>query len=116
VLRVASRNHPNLNPAVEYVQSVVGSSPRVGSSQARSELTVILKPWGALYLTLGILLQILFHLSHYLIDSLSVTCTPRFQNNFVSERAIEYLMLNPAVEYVQSVVGSSPRVGSSQAR
>ena len=36
-----------LNPAVEYVQSVVGSSPRVGSSQARSELTVILKPWGA---------------------------------------------------------------------
>ena len=36
-----------LNPAGEYVQSVVGSSPRVGSSQARSELTVILKPWGA---------------------------------------------------------------------
>ncbi|MDO4180022.1 MAG: multidrug efflux RND transporter permease subunit [Bacteroidales bacterium] len=33
------------NPAVEYVQSVAGSSPRVGSSQARSELTVILKPW-----------------------------------------------------------------------
>ena len=33
------------NPAVEYVQSVVGSSPRVGTSQARSELTVILKPW-----------------------------------------------------------------------
>ena len=32
-------------PAVEYVQSVAGSSPRVGSSQARSELTVILKPW-----------------------------------------------------------------------
>ncbi len=34
-----------LNPAVEYIQSVAGSSPRVGSSQARSELTVILKPW-----------------------------------------------------------------------
>ncbi len=34
------------NPAVEYVQSVAGSSPRVGTSQARSELTVILKPWG----------------------------------------------------------------------
>ena len=33
------------NPAVEYVQSVAGSSPRVGSSQSRSELTVILKPW-----------------------------------------------------------------------
>ena len=33
------------NPAVEYVQSVTGSSPRVGTSQARSELTVILKPW-----------------------------------------------------------------------
>ena len=32
------------NPAVEYVQSVAGSSPRVGTSQARSELTVILKP------------------------------------------------------------------------
>ena len=26
---------------------MVGSSPRVGSSQARSELTVIMKPWGA---------------------------------------------------------------------
>lgn len=33
------------NPAVEYVQSVAGSSPRVGTSQTRSELTVILKPW-----------------------------------------------------------------------
>ncbi len=33
------------NPAVEYVQSVAGSSPRVGSNQSRSELTVILKPW-----------------------------------------------------------------------
>lgn len=33
------------NPAVEYVQSVAGSSPRVGTGQARSELTVILKPW-----------------------------------------------------------------------
>ena len=33
------------NPAVEYVQSVAGSSPRVRTSQARSELTVILKPW-----------------------------------------------------------------------
>lgn len=32
-------------PSVDYVQSVVGSSPRVGTSQARSELTVILKPW-----------------------------------------------------------------------
>lgn len=33
------------NPSIEYVQSVSGSSPRIGSSQARSELTVILKPW-----------------------------------------------------------------------
>ncbi|MDE6267125.1 MAG: multidrug efflux RND transporter permease subunit [Muribaculaceae bacterium] len=33
------------NPAVEYVQSVAGSSDRVGSSQSRSSLTVILKPW-----------------------------------------------------------------------
>ena len=32
-------------PEVEYVQNVTGSSPRVGTSQARSELTVILKPW-----------------------------------------------------------------------
>ena len=32
-------------PEVEYVQNVTGSSPRVGASQARSELTVILKPW-----------------------------------------------------------------------
>ncbi|MCD7935652.1 MAG: efflux RND transporter permease subunit, partial [Tannerellaceae bacterium] len=33
------------HPAVEYVQSVNGSSNRVGSSQSRSTLTVILKPW-----------------------------------------------------------------------
>ncbi|MGL4518173.1 MAG: efflux RND transporter permease subunit [Phocaeicola sp.] len=33
------------HPAVEYVQSVAGSSPRLGSSQSRSELTVILKPY-----------------------------------------------------------------------
>lgn len=32
-------------PEVAYVQNVTGSSPRVGTSQARSELTVILKPW-----------------------------------------------------------------------
>ncbi len=34
------------NPYVEYVQNVTGSSANVGSSQARSLLTVILKPWG----------------------------------------------------------------------
>ena len=33
------------NDAVEYVQSVAGTSPRVGTSQARSQLTVILKDW-----------------------------------------------------------------------
>ena len=32
-------------PSVDYVQSVVGNSPRVGTSQARTDLTVILKPW-----------------------------------------------------------------------
>ena len=32
-------------PEVAYVQNVTGSSPRVGSSQGRCELTVILKPW-----------------------------------------------------------------------
>lgn len=34
------------NPYIASVQNVTGSSPRVGSNQARSELTVILKPWG----------------------------------------------------------------------
>lgn len=33
------------DPAVEYVQNVTGSSPRVGTNQARSQLTVILKEW-----------------------------------------------------------------------
>ena len=33
------------DPTVEYVQNVTGSSPRVGTSQARSQLTVILKEW-----------------------------------------------------------------------
>ena len=33
------------DPDVEYVLNVTGSSPRVGASQARSQLTVILKPW-----------------------------------------------------------------------
>lgn len=32
-------------PAVDYVQNLTGSSARVGTSQARSLLTVILKPW-----------------------------------------------------------------------
>lgn len=32
-------------PSVDYVQNVTGSSPRVGTNQARSELTVILKNW-----------------------------------------------------------------------
>lgn len=32
-------------PDVEYVLNVTGSSPRLGTSQARSQLTVILKPW-----------------------------------------------------------------------
>lgn len=33
------------HPAVDYVLNVTGSSPRVGTNQARSELTVILRPW-----------------------------------------------------------------------
>ena len=33
------------DPDVEHVLDVVGSSPRVGTNQARSQLTVILKPW-----------------------------------------------------------------------
>lgn len=33
------------DPDVEYVLNVTGSSPRVGSNQAHSQLTVILKPW-----------------------------------------------------------------------
>ena len=32
-------------PAVAYVQNVTGSSSRVGTSQSRATLTVILKPW-----------------------------------------------------------------------
>ena len=34
------------DPDVEYVLNVTGSSPRVGTNQARSQLTVILKPSG----------------------------------------------------------------------
>ena len=34
------------DPDVEYILNVTGSSPRLGTSQARSQLTVILKPWG----------------------------------------------------------------------
>ena len=34
------------DPDVEYVLNVTGSSPRVGTNQARSQLTVILKPRG----------------------------------------------------------------------
>ena len=33
------------DPDVEYVLNVTGSSPRVGTNQAHSQLTVILKPW-----------------------------------------------------------------------
>lgn len=33
------------DPDVEYVLNVTGSSPRLGTSQARSQLTVILQPW-----------------------------------------------------------------------
>lgn len=33
------------HPAIAYVQNVTGTSPRVGTNQARSELTAILKPW-----------------------------------------------------------------------
>ena len=33
------------HPDIEYVLNVTGTSPRVGTSQANSQLTVILKPW-----------------------------------------------------------------------
>lgn len=33
------------NPAVEYVQSVAGTSDRIGSNQARAQFMVMLKPW-----------------------------------------------------------------------
>ncbi len=35
----------NHHEAVRYVQNVTGSSPRIGTNQGRSTLTVILKPW-----------------------------------------------------------------------
>ncbi len=38
-------NYLNHHEAVLHVQSVDGSSPRVGTNQGRSTLTVILKPW-----------------------------------------------------------------------
>lgn len=39
-------NYLNNHEAVEFVQSVDGSSPRIGTAQGRSTLTVILKPSG----------------------------------------------------------------------
>lgn len=36
----------NNHPAVDYVQHIAGRSPRIGTHQARAELTVTLKPWG----------------------------------------------------------------------
>lgn len=33
------------DPDIEYVLNVTGSSPRIGTSQSRSQLTVIMKPW-----------------------------------------------------------------------
>ena len=38
-------NYLMQDPDVDHVLDVVGSSPRVGANQARSQLTVILKPW-----------------------------------------------------------------------
>ena len=35
----------NGHEAVDYVQNVTGSSPRVGTNQGRATLTVMLKPW-----------------------------------------------------------------------
>ena len=32
-------------PDIENVLSVVGSSPRIGTSQANAQFTVMLKPW-----------------------------------------------------------------------
>lgn len=45
--KVSSRaiDYLNHHEAVLHVQSVDGSSPRVGTNQGRSTLTVILKPW-----------------------------------------------------------------------
>ncbi len=37
--------HLMKNPNIKYVLNVTGSSPRVGTSQANSQLTVILKEW-----------------------------------------------------------------------
>lgn len=34
------------HPAVDYVQHIAGTSPRIGVHQARAELTISLKPWG----------------------------------------------------------------------
>ncbi|MDE6555894.1 MAG: efflux RND transporter permease subunit, partial [Duncaniella sp.] len=34
------------DPDVQFVLNVTGSSPRVGTNQAHTQLTVILKPWG----------------------------------------------------------------------
>ena len=38
------------------------------------------------------------------------------RTRMVTDRAVEFLMKNPAVAHVQNLTGSSPRVGNSQAR
>ena len=38
------------------------------------------------------------------------------RTRIVTARAIAYLEQNPYIEYIQNVTGSSPRVGSNQAR
>ncbi|MDR0891246.1 MAG: multidrug efflux RND transporter permease subunit [Mediterranea sp.] len=55
------------NPYIAYIQSVAGSSPRVGSNQGRATLTVILKPWDKRKKTTinDIMHEVEHHLSRY---------------------------------------------------
>ena len=44
---VRAMEYLSKDPDILYVLNVTGSSPRVGTNQSRSQLTVILKPWEA---------------------------------------------------------------------
>ncbi|MGL4957143.1 MAG: efflux RND transporter permease subunit [Bacteroidales bacterium] len=69
-------NYLMTKPSIAYVQSVAGSSSRVGTSQSRSELTVILKPWDEREESLAQLMEDIKQEMHHYPDCKVYLSTP----------------------------------------
>lgn len=110
------------DPDVEYVLNVTGTSPRVGTNQAHTTLTVILKPWEerATHDISEIRSRVLAELSTYPESSVHISTPPiipglgssgGFEMVLEARGEATYADLQAAVDTLMVYAAADPRLG-----